>query len=274
MGVSGASFIILDKGTKAHKKITASSIAGWGSLSCAQKAVRTVALPDPEIVGGYIKSVTDNGICPAVAVETEDAYRIVCTPDTLFLNCDNGKFNWKRADALTSGSTVMSNGIPDERYKDPDWLKRVYSKEKKTQRQIAEICKVSPRTVRFYVKAYGLGRGDSGALFGASNPNYSSETESSDCTDDMPVPQRTGICSLCGAIGTTQLHSTKSGFVEVCPLCHKTIHLGYTVRHIRKSIVSSVSQTDSERMFSFVTSNGTLVIDGFIIGCGEDNDGC
>ena len=45
-----------------------------------------------------------------------------------------------------------------KRYQNPDWLERKYWEEGLTQREMAEICGVSPTTIRTYMKEFGIER--------------------------------------------------------------------------------------------------------------------
>lgn len=50
----------------------------------------------------------------------------------------------------------MSDSDPDTTYRDADWLARQYHDAGHTQRELAEKCSVSPRTIREWMRRHGI----------------------------------------------------------------------------------------------------------------------
>lgn len=280
MAVSIRADLPLDRSdTGKVKKVALSEVVRWCEATRQQTLVRGADTDAWQVVQTHVLSARLLRSCQFVTVETDDAYRLSCTPDTeLLCETSAGVTVWRHAGELSPGMSLVCNGIPDERYQDADWLRRVYVTEGRTQGEIAAICQVSERTIRAYVKKFGLGRGDAGALFGEQNPNYQDEVSRKggyerSYAEYLKAGTVTGHCSLCHYVGRTQVHhrdhdptnSDPSNFLELCPLCHKSVHLGYVVRHVRRSRVKAVWQSETADAASLVTEQGNVVIEGFVV---------
>lgn len=58
------------------------------------------------------------------------------------------------------------------RYRDREWLERAYQEDGRTQREIAEECDVSPRTIRKYMNRFGI---ETREIAGENHPLYGKE---------------------------------------------------------------------------------------------------
>ena len=238
------------------------------------RPVRSVNIESKEITSAVILSAIKRMNERLIHLETDCGYIIECTDDTVMLTADG----WKKVYEIDVGTELWVNGQPSDAYKDKEFLEEWYVRRGKTQKQIAEMCStpehpVAERTIRAWVKKYGLGRGDSGALFGADNPRYK---EDLDTQKGLYARARFGIvkkniCAICGREGPTDIHhedhnlldSDEGNLVELCEKCHQMQHKGAVIKHTRPAKVTVKRSAGVEQTIQFVIGN--YVAAGFII---------
>ena len=159
----------------------------------------------------------------------------------------------------------MENGTDIPPYAQRDTLELLYVKKGKTQKEIAQMYGVSPRTIRAYVDKFNLHRGDAGAMFGEDNPNWKGINVSKDGgysrTHNITDKVKKGVCDRCGFVGATQIHhddrnptNTESdNLIELCMMCHKAEHLGAPVRWIRPARVTEKRTSGYQKSLGFNT---------------------
>ena len=206
-------------------------------------------------------------------LRTEDDYQIDLTEDTEVLTFDG----WKKVEDLAIDDIIMENGMEVPPYAQKDVLELLYVQKGKTQKEIAQMYGVSPRTIRGYVDKFNLHRGDQGAKFGEENPNWRGINVSKDGgysrTHNITDKTKKGICDRCGFRGATQIHhddrnptnTDDENLIELCVMCHKAEHLGAPVRWIRPARITEKRTYGYEKSCGFNTSLGNVVVNGFIL---------
>lgn len=273
MGVNIESVCLYEQGKqKIVKKVLARDVVRFAPISIENKRLRCIDEDSLSIRHERLKEKTAPYNAPTLKFYTDDGYCISVTEDCEFFT----PYGWMRADELELGDEIYTNGDgPDLRYQDKDTLERWYVKEGKTQREIAKMCKCSPRTVRAWVLKHGLGRGDSGALYGVENPRYLGEnTERKGGYERThAMYKKTGVCSKCKRVGDTHLHhldrnpnnTDEENILEVCVMCHRAEHLGYAVRHVKMSIIEEIGYGGAVKVVDVETEAGNIIAEGFVI---------
>ena len=268
--------IFSPEGSDQIRKVPVKDIRWWGSVTFREKPIRTAYL-DTGTLGHEVCQISPKGEEVCVKLETYDGYEIIIAEDTPVL-CEGSsrRYIWRRAKDLKVGDVIWTNGTPDERYKDKDWMKKQYIDKHLTQQKIAEMLGgVSVRTVRFWIKKHGLQRGDSGALYGAENHNFKGDDikVSSGYTRTHDVYVKKNKCMLCDMEGETQIHhddrnpihAENDNLMELCPDCHRSIHRGQAVKKIRRSVISANRYMGVKTVYALETECGYIVCEGFIL---------
>lgn len=274
MSVAYPSILFMDKDRSPSKKITALDVSRLSTTTRKYRPVRSVNIETGEIISDIVQTIIKCKEERLFHLETNCGYIIECTGDTEILTIDG----WKRVIDVEIGADITVNGQPSEAYKDKEFLEEWYVRRKKTQKEIAEMCStpehpVAERTVRAWVKKYGLGRGDAGALFGADNPRYK---EDLDTQKGLYARARFGIvktnvCAICGRKGPTDIHhadhnlldSDEDNLIEICEKCHQMEHKGCIIKHTRPAKITVKRLAGVEPTVHFGISN--YVASGFII---------
>lgn len=204
---------------------------------------------------------------------TEDGYAIELTEDSQVLTVDG----WKDVLDIEVEDVIMSNGSSTPPYKDRDNLHLLYVIKGKTQEEIGKMYGVSARTIRVYIKQHGLQRGDAGAKFGEDNPNWKGDLVSKRGgyarTFDLVNGAKSGVCSRCGFEGRTDIHHEDrntvnidgDNLIEICVMCHRTEHLGASVRWLRPARIVEKQYASYAKTFGFKTKLNNVVANGFIV---------
>lgn len=204
---------------------------------------------------------------------TEDNYDSFLTGDCEVLTADG----WVEVSSLKVRTVLMENGTDVPPYHDKETLKRLYIDAGKTQKEIAAMYNVSPRTIRDWVDRFELHRGDAGALFGEDNPAWKGDDVSKlggyDRTHRLTDGHVPLVCERCGGTENLQVHhkdrdptDTDSDNLEVlCVMCHKAEHLGAPVRWIRPARITRIAYGGSEVTYGLRTPSGNVIVDGLIV---------
>lgn len=277
MGISSTSSILIDFVNKTNvKKETAKTVSWWGNLSKKSTPIRSANIDTREIIPTLLHQCEKTTSEPMLTLETEDTYSLTCTPDTLIL----GKNGWIRADSACRGDIIYTNGTPeDNAWRDFDTLKKLYVDEDKTMKEVGEILGVSEHTIRKWVGKHNLSD-RRGGLYGTDNPNYKGK----DITRDGAYQRmnkvvdegglRTGICSACDAVSdNTHMHhedhnplnNDPTNLIEICPQCHRIEHVGYTIKHIKRSEITESYPSGVQDVYEIDTEEGVFVTEGFIV---------
>lgn len=264
----------MDKEKSPSKKITALDVSRLSRTTRNYRPVRSVDVSTREITSDVVQSAIKRMNERLIHLETDCGYIIECTNDTMLLTADG----WRAVYELEVGCEIWVNGQPSEAYRDKEFLEEWYVRRHKTQKEIADMCStpehpVAERTVRAWIKKYGLGRGDSGALFGTENPRYK---EDLDTLKGLYARSRFGIvkkniCSICGREGPTDIHhddhnlldSEGDNLIELCEKCHQMEHKGAIIKHTRPTKITVKRTAGVEPTVHFVISN--YVASGYII---------
>ena len=275
MPVSYSATIFFDKDKAPVKKMSALDVSRLSKTTRTYRPIRSVDIESKEITSAVAESIIKRMAERLIHLETDCGYILECTEDTLILSDDD---YWVSAKDLDIGDTIWVNGQPSDAYKDPDFLKEWYVRRHKTQKEIAEMCStpdhpVAERTVRAWIKKYGLGRGDAGAVFGEANPRYKKDL---DTQKGLYARARFGIikknaCSICGREGPTDIHhadhnlldSEENNLMEICEKCHQMEHRGAIVKHTRPTKITVKRCAGTEPTVQFVMDN--YVASGYII---------
>ena len=274
MPVSYSSILFLDKDRTPTKKMSALDVSRLSLTTRKYRPVRSVNIVTREITSDVVLAITKRTNERLIHLETDCGYILECTNDTEILTA-NG---WIPVYEVEVGREIWVNGQPSEAYRDKEFLEEWYVRRKKTQKEIADMCStpehpVAERTVRAWVKKYGLGRGDSGALYGADNPRYK---EDLDTQKGLYARSRFGIvkknvCAICGRKGPTDIHhddhnlldSEGDNLIELCEKCHQMEHKGAIIKHTRPTKITVKRTAGVEPTVHFTISN--YVASGFII---------
>lgn len=277
MSVAFKTTVFVDSATADTKKITALDVSRFAPSTRIQRPLRAVRFDDGAIVTSPTIDAEKRTAERLLHIETDTGYILECTPDTLICNISKV---FVPASSLSIGSELWVNGQPSQSYKDIDFLKEWYVKRGKTQKEIAEMCStpeypVSERTVRAYVKRYGLGRGDAGQTFGSDNARYKGEDVTLKGLYERARFNlvKKNVCDMCGAEGNTDIHhkdhdltnDDPSNLIELCEKCHQAMHKGAMIRHIRHTKITSIRPAGADPTISISTDMGNYVAEGFIV---------
>lgn len=277
MGLSSTSSLLVDYANKTNvKKESAKTVSWWGNLSRKSTPIRSADVKSREITSTLVNSCIKSSSAPMITLETDDTYSLTCTPDTCVYAVDG----WVTVDSLQPGDIIYTNGYPeDNAWRDFDTLQKLYVEDRRTMREVGEILGVSEHTIRKWVRKHGLGT-NTGGLYGVENPNYKGK----DITRDGSYQRmnkvvdeeglRTGVCSSCDAVcEITHMHhedhntlnNDPSNLIEICPQCHRIEHVGYTIKHIKRSEVTASYLSGIQDVYELNTEEGAFVSEGFII---------
>lgn len=278
MGLSTDSSILVDHPRRSNvKRESMKTVSWWGNITRTTTPIRSADISTNEITSTLVNFCKKVGDQDTITIETDDTYSITCTTDTYIW----GDGVWIRADEIDIGSTIWTNGTPeDNAWRDFDTLQRLYIDENMTMKEIGEYLGVSKHTIRKWIRKHNLGKGIAGGLYGAENPNY----KGGDVTvgggyqrmnavvEEMGL--RTGVCEYCSTTtNATHIHhidhnprnNNPENLVELCPQCHRVEHIGYTVKHMKRSEVTEVYSSGVQTTYDLSTENGLFVSEGFIV---------
>lgn len=277
MGISSTSSLLVDYSSKTNvKKESAKTVSWWGKLSRASIPIRSADVDTKVIMPTLVNSCTKTTSEIMVTLETDDTYSFTCTLDTLIYGIDG----WVRADELKAGDEIYTNGYPeDNAWRDYDTLRKLYVEEGKTMKEVGDILGVSEHTIRKWVSKHDLST-RKGGLYGVENPNYKGKDVTRDggyqrmnkVVDEQGL--RTGVCSSCDAVcELTHMHhedhnplnNDPSNLSEICPQCHRIEHVGYTIKHIKRSKVTASFFSGVQDVYELNTKEGVFVSEGFIV---------
>ena len=274
MPVSYTATLFFDKDKTPTKRMSALDVSRLSKTTREYRPVRSVYLDTMEIGSAVIYGITKRMNERLIHLETDCGYILECTNDTIILTKDG----WRRVYEIDVGTELWVNGQPSDAYKDKSFLEEWYVKRRKTQKDIADMCStpehpVAVRTIRAWIKKFGLGRGDSGALYGADNPRYK---EDLDTQKGLYARARFGIvkknvCAICGREGPTDIHhedhnlldSDEDNLIEICEKCHQMEHKGAIIKHTRPAKITVKRTAGVEPSVHFAIDN--YVASGFII---------
>lgn len=266
-----------DKGSS-FKTVSALDVQRYAPSTRAQKPIRAVDIASGEIIWANTIDASKHPAERLLHLETDTGYILECTPDTMIYTGDG----YKPAELLELNEKIVVNGSPCEKYKEKEWLEEWYVKRGKTQAEIAEMCStidnhVSERTIRAWVKRFGLGRGDSGAVFGEKNPRYKGD----DLTSHKGLYERARFlkekpdnCEVCGRktseidyhhLDHNLYNASEDNIVAICPKCHAMFHHGATVKHTRPAFITVKIPAGSDPTISIECEGDNFVASGFIV---------
>lgn len=257
----------------------------FSSMTRKQKPIRCVDVETGEVTYTCSTSaVKFQSKDRMLKLETDCGYILLCTPDTLIYTMDK----YVRADELQVGDQLKVNGQPCDMYKDREWLKEWYVNRGKTQKEIAEMCSteehvVSERTIRAWVKRFGLGRGDAGGLYGENNPRWKGDRVSRKTLYERArfAIEKATRCEMCGYEGANiDIHHknhdltdfSPDNLIALCEMCHYATHKGAIIKHVRFTKISSIEYSGFDQCIDISTESGNFVAAGFIIKGLTDNE--
>lgn len=278
MALSPDSTILVDREGRSNvRQESVKRVSWWGNITRSSTPIRSADVDNRLITSTLVLFSKSVGEQDTITIETDDTYSITCTPDT-YIWGDN---KWVLAADFKIGDTIWTNGIPeDNAWRDYDTLKRLYIKEGKTMREVGDTLGVSEHTIRKWVRKHELGRGGVGALYGSENPNYKGDDVSvhggyqrmDAVVNELGL--RTGVCMTCDSepegthihhIDHNPTNNDPSNLMELCPQCHRLIHSGYTIRHMKRSEITLVKDAGTQEVYDMSTQNGLFVSEGFIV---------
>ena len=260
------------------KRVKATEVFRYSRTTRLHKPTRAVNLEFGEVVSTHITATSQSKVVERnIKLETECGYILECSVDTLIYMMDG----WKRADEIEVGMDLKVNGQPSDAYMDREWLYEWYITRKKTQKEIAEMCStpdhpVSERTIRRWVKKFGIEKTKPKGVCGAANPKYKGDTVS---RKGLYERARTAIekpdrCDMCGYVGKNidyhhkdhdLLNWSPENLIAICERCHMAEHRGAIIKHVRFTKISKVERTGFDDVIGIQTECGNYVAAGFII---------
>lgn len=278
MSLSTDSSLLVDNPKRSNvRKESMKTVSWWGEITRSDTPIRSADVTRNEITSTLVNYCNSVGNKDTLTIETDDTYSITCTPDTYIW----GDRKWVLAKDIQSGDTIWTNGVPeDNAWRDYDTLKKLYIEENLTLKQVGDYLGVSEHTIRKWVRKFGLGKGTAGALYGVENPNY----KGADITREGGYQRmnsvvdeyglRQGVCKMCGVTtNLTHIHhldhnpinNDPSNLIEICPQCHRVEHVGYTIKHMKRSEITEVYSSGVQMTYDLSTENGLFVSEGFIV---------
>lgn len=278
MGLASSSSLLIDRSDRTNvKKETVKTVSWWGNITRSSTEIRSADVESRLIVPTLVKSCKNVGDAPMITIETDDTYSLTCTLDTEIYGADG----WIAVDRLSQGDTIYTNGYPEDgAWRDYDTLRELYVDKDLTMKEVGDILGVSEHTIRKWVRKHKLGKGISGSLYGAENPNFRGGDVSRDggyqrmnvVVEELGL--RTGFCSTCDATGDdlhihhidhNPLNNDPSNLIEICSTCHRVEHVGYTIKHIKRSEITEVYLSGTQNAYKVCTEKGAFVSEGFIV---------
>lgn len=256
------------------KKESAGNFSTLSKWSIKDKQIRCYDECAKKLTHEPLTNIYIYGEAEIFRIRTQDDYDISLTGDCSILTIDG----WKHVNELAVGDVVLENGQSDPPYKDKKTLEMLYVSKGKTQKEIADMFGVKPRTIRAWVDRFDLHRGDAGALFGSDNPAWKGDDISKLGGYDRTHRQEDGTlantCSRCGAVGDVHIHhrnrdptdTSPSNLEVLCPMCHKAEHHGAIVRWCRPAEITSVKSVGYASTVGFNTMKNNVIIGGLIVG--------
>ena len=263
--------------SKQTKRVKAKDVLWYAPMSRALRPIRCV-----DTKTGKIEYAETNGAKKVSGIrllklETECGYILECTPDTMIYTMED----YVRADELQVGTRIKVNGQPSEAYQDKEWLEEWYVKRHKTQKEIAEMCSteehpISERTIRAWVKKFGLGRGDAGQTFGTDNPRYKGDDVTKKGLYERArfAMEKPNKCEMCGYVGPNidyhhidrnLLDYDEDNLVALCEKCHQAEHHGAIIKHVRYTTISKKESAGVDPAVDIGIAADNYVAAGFII---------
>lgn len=262
--------------------------------------LRSVDESTKEIFYNNVVDAWYSGKKPVYEVKTEDGYSIKTTQDHQFFVGDS----YKPLMELREGDIVYTNGITA--YKNRDWLEAMYWIKGLSQEQIANICEVSKHTIRSWIAKFNLQKPLGSWCIGKKPPNFgqtkntyepmmrtsikmsgNSNSNGRVYTSQAPKTisggywqthkkyKKSGICSMCGETGKTELHHidknpmnvSPDNVVELCCACHKRQHNGMAIMACKPSKILSIKFVGIEDTYDveMQAPYNNFVANGFIV---------
>lgn len=279
MGISPDANLLFEQGSqKKVTKISAKAVSRLSKYSVRSKPLRYEK--DLAIYHSPLSKKLHYPPSPLRTYTTEDGYMLSVTDDVLCLTL-NG---WRPFGELQVGDTIQTNGIDTPMYMDKESLKRLYIDEDMTEQEVADYCGVSARTIRAYVKKFGLGKGQGPKLFGENNPNWKGDNVSKrggyERTRMGYSNLKTGVCSRCGRVLPTQIHHNDrnpvntdgNNLIELCDLCHAAEHHGMVIKWTRPAKITEIRYGGISESWGFLMEDGdNFIAEGFILRCPEES---
>lgn len=284
-----------------NKGETIKELAEKASQYQRMTRLRSVNENTREIVQNGVVRAWRSGEKEVFKLETEDGYSIKATKQHLFLT-ENG---WKTLGEISIGEKVLTNGI--DAYKSLEWLKEKYHNENLSQKEIGDICGVKQETIRKWVAKFGLQKDMGSWCIGKEPPNKGRTKEnyaplrsvSQKITGRGKANNRvyklsenpktisggyfatyrknvkSGVCSICGEEGKTELHHkdrnpknySTENVIELCVSCHKRQHKGSSIKAVKPSIVKSIEYVGKEMTYDIEMQApyNNFVANGFVV---------
>lgn len=284
-----------------NKDMTIRELAEKTQQYISMSKLRSINEETKEIFNNNVVNAWCSGEKPVYRITTEDGYEIKATLEHQFFVGDG----YKQLGELHAGDVVYTNGIPA--YKSKDWLYNAYRVRNLSQEEIAEICGVSKHTIRAWVRKFDLQKpmgswciGKEPVNKGKTKKDYepmkkTSERMMGNQNNKNRVYQlnehpntidggyfltrrkykKTGVCSICGRTGYTELHhkdrnpmnTSPENVIELCMYCHKIEHHGAAVMASKPSIIKSIEYVGVEKTYDVEMEApfNNFVANGFIV---------
>ena len=205
-----------------------------------------------------IAEIVYSGKKEVYEIKTALGYSLKSTLEHRFWTPDG----WKQLSELEIGKKVYTNGIPA--YQDKEWLRHQYNELNRTLADVANECGVTTHTIRKWARIHGvqkeigmgmlgrepvnkgknkfnyepmrrtsekmMGNNNCPHWYGSDNPAWAGDniTNSGGYIRTHKKFNKKGVCSICGYIGTTELHHidkdpkniSDDNVIELCLTCH------------------------------------------------------
>lgn len=284
-----------------NKDMTIRELAEKTQQYISMSKLRSINEETKEIFNNNVVNAWCSGEKPVYRVTTEDGYEVKATLEHQFFVGDG----YKQLGELHVGDVVYTNGVPA--YKNKDWLCNAYRVRNLSQEEIAEICGVSKHTIRAWVRKFELQKPMGSWCIekepvnkGRTKEDYepmrkTSERMKGNQNNKNRVYQlnehpntidggyfltrrkykKTGVCSICGRTGYTELHhkdrnpmnTSSENVIELCMYCHKIEHHGAAVMASKPSIIKSIEYVGIEKTYDVEMEApfNNFVANGFIV---------
>ena len=259
--------------------------------------IRSIDESNRQIVFNQIENVFFNGYKQTYSVETIDGYTIRATCDHKFLTPDG----WKELRELSVGDCVYTNGV--EAYKQKEiadicnvshhtirsWIRKFGLQKPSGSWNIGRKPPNKGRTKDDYAplmvtsqKMHQLRTCPELGYTGGRkkqtiNEAYGQKNNASSGYDCVyRLFERKNICAICGEhCDYTEVHHidknpqnfSPENLVELCPVCHKRIHLGASVKAVKPSVIKSITLYGEEDVYDIEMKAPyhNYVANGFVV---------
>ena len=284
-----------------NKGMTVKELAEKTDQYKKMSKLRSINEVSKEIFYNDVVDAWYSGKKPVYEVTTEDGYKIKTTLEHQFFT----GYDYKALKELKVGDVVFTNGT--EAYKSEDWLRQKYIVESMSQIEIGKLCGVSKHTVRSWIRKFGLQKPMGSWCIGKEPPNKgktkenyapmmqtSEKMKGNHNCDGRIYPlnenpetisggyfltrkkyKKTGVCSICGKAGYTELHhrdrnpmnTSPDNVVELCMMCHKIEHKKDAVMASRPSKIKSITFIGEEDTYDveMKAPYNNFVANGFVV---------